>query len=239
MIVRFPTALYRSVIPSVPDSPGNVTYTISTTDPPRNNRTAIIIPPAIELKKWPEVILTQDQRRQFLGAQIFTVTKSTVNRASSGMKQHEVGEVLEFSDEDVTTLDPMAVAPALEIRHDTNQFDYGLLGLSESQQETLTAASTTAYRSLVVTLNGLRTQRAAIEADINQNQKQQNEATKVLAAVDTVTANPALIEIRAKLQDTLVSLQDEAALLVARANDLAAQAADASDSLRKIAQVVR
>ena len=96
MIIRFPTALYDSVLPQAPEYGGNVTYTVSMEDPPRIFQTTIRLPPAVERREKTDKIIDDDTRRIHLGERIFTVSRTNKSITGSGKKQFEVGQVLTF-----------------------------------------------------------------------------------------------------------------------------------------------
>ncbi len=241
MIILAPTALYKNVIPASDADAGDVTFTISSTDPPRTSRVTGIIPPAIRQRKWPEIDMDLERRRASLGELKYTISKSGSSIIGSNTKQFEVGQVLSFDDSTVAgTLEPMFVADNTEIQHDTNLLDYTKLGLSTQDVELLTATAREQTKALNSQLAAAKQLRANIEVQIVENKKSQNETSKAIAAVaEVVNVDPALAIIATNLANNLTELRLQESELITSANAVAAEAADLLARIRKISQVVR
>ena len=95
MIIKFPTGLYKSVLP-INGKSGNITYTISSMSPPRPFINAVKLPTIEELKVTPDKVFTDEERREQLGELVFTVVNSNRSLPGSNTKTFEIGEILAF-----------------------------------------------------------------------------------------------------------------------------------------------
>lgn len=241
MIIIAPTALYKNVIPTSDLDPGDVTFTISSTDPPRTSRVTGIIPPAIRQRKWPEMDVDLERRRASLGELKYTISKSGPSIVGSNTKQFEVGQVLPFDDSVVaSSLEPMFVTSNTELQHDTNLLDYAKLGLSTQDVDLLTATAREQTQVLNDQLSASKQDRANIEIQIIENKKLQNETTKAISAVaEVVNVDPALGVVAANLARKLEELRQQESELIVAANVAAATATDLLARIRRLSQVVR
>jgi len=239
MIVRFPTALYESILPQVPEYGGNVTYTISMEDPPRIFQTTIRLPPAIERRKKSDKIIDDNTRRIHLGERIFTISRTGKSVAGSGKKQFEVGQILAFGLDTDPEVDPMLVG-GLELRHDTNLLDLGGLGLTDEDIASVGSSAMTRLKELQAELSSYTQQRSDAEIAINENKKTQNETQKVANAIAQLAAvDPSFDEMLAELNAKLPVLEDELGQYVEIANQAASNADTTRDKILDLIQVVR
>lgn len=239
MIVRYPTALYESVLPQSPSDSGNVTYTISMEDPPRVFQTTIRLPPAVERREKPDKVLDDDTRRIHLGQRIFTVSRTRKSVAGSGKKQFEVGQVITFGADVESDVNPMLVGD-LELRHDTNLLDLSGLGLTSADIAKVGSDAMKRLRELQAQLSQYTRQRGDAEVEINENQKTQNETRKAIAAIEQLAvSNPAFEELLNDLRAKLPVLQSEMEGYVKKANAAAAGADATRDKIYDLIQVVR
>lgn len=239
MIIRYPTALYKSVIPDQPSDSGNVTFVISNTIPPRDEQVITRLPPAIERRKRSASQVTLAQRLSDLGPQIVTITRLDTVAIESNKKQFEWGQVLEFLETSAEPLDPMRVGD-VEIQHNTNKLDLDSLGLSD---EEITKIQTDARTNLDLLYDQLKTAkswRQTTEVALVENQKFQNETQKAIAAVEQLLLFDTSIQSTLdKLQLKLTELQDINAQLREDASTAASQAFELVDRIRDLSQVVR
>lgn len=239
MIIRYPTGLYASVLPA-PDEYGNVTFTISSTDPPRSALQFHQIPDGIANKHLDRQLLDKPLLRENLGPLAFTVSRSTASETGSGTKQFEIGEVLEFGDAEVASISPMLISSRTEIRHDTNVLDYDALGITDDELEAIKLSAHQALEQLEVSLNEARQNRANVEIDINKNQKAINETSKAIAALETLSEiDPSVLPTVEKLQANLGQLQATRDELMEKANSHAMEAEAILNKMRRLMQVVR
>lgn len=244
MIINFPTGLYRTILPSKPEDRGNVTYTISNNQPPRTN---LLFPKItrgiIDRKRKPRVIDLFD-RRQTQGGLIFSVSSASRSNQGNNARIYEIGQVLEFSDAPVQTIEPMFVSPKSETRHDTNQFDYQALGLSEEEVNIINQQSLLTKELLTEQLNIARENRSNAEVEINTQQKIINDTTRNIDALQIIIDNSAetdpgvdaLVDKFTESRNKAFVARDKAK---AEANLYAAEAAELQDKLRTVSTVVK
>jgi len=243
MIINFPTGLYKNVLPSGPADRGNVTYTISNTDPPRSGSLFPKIPFGIQTKlkvpKIDTIVL-----RGAVGSLIFSVSKATKSLTSDNIRQFETGQVLDFDDVDTKEILPMLVDEKTEVRHDITAINYSKIGVTADEQSTITNLSYSIYQSLTMRLNDIKRKRADAEEIISSNQKLISEIIRTINALtviddNSVTTNTDVIDLIDKLKlkhDTKIAVRDAATI---DANKFAGQAQKLVDELRNVATVVK
>jgi len=243
MIVYFPTAYYDTVLPHRPSDAGNVTWTCSSPTPPRSTlfvgqittmlAASLPLPP-----RYPGDLA----RRPTRGDLIFTTSRADPGAALSGAKQYEAGQVLDFTTGTPPQLDPQLVAPASELRHDTNYLDLSKLGFGDAASTMLMAQADAASRLLTDQLNVQRQQRADVETQLSNTQLALNEAHKAQAAIATILAlspSQGLQDAYNQVTAQLAMLVGQQQALVAQGNVLVAQAQATRDALLAAAQLVR
>ena len=235
MIISYPTALYLSVIPKVASDKGNITYTISMSSPPQGPLREIQLPAAIERRQREPINLIKPE-----GKRVYTNTLSGASSIGSAKKQYEVGQILEFTTAVESILQPMLVANALEIRHDTNILDLLSLGLSQSEIDAINASADAQFASLNDSLSIARQERIDTETAISENKKSQNETQKAIDALtQLVILDNTLQSVLDALQLKLSEYVAQAEMLVAAANEQAEAAFDLEKKIMAIAQMVR
>lgn len=223
---------------------GNVTFTISNEPPPRTNLFFQKIPlGVVDRQRLPSVsdIVT---RRLDLGDLIFSVSRSARTEEGNTAKQYEIGQVLDFADVALQTVDPMLVGVLTEIQHNNNILDYEIMGLTEDEQQLLADNALQTQDLLTDQLNLVRQERANADQTINSNQKTINEINRTLSAIEIIIANAAstdgsLRELVDKLTSRLnevTAARDEA---IVQANNLAAQADTIIGELRGLGIIVK
>ena len=239
MIIRFPTALYESILPTAPAYGGNVTYTVSMEDPPRVFQTTIRLPPAVERREKTGKTIGDDVRRVHMGERIFTVSRTNKSVTGSSKKQFEVGQVLTFGVDSDPEVNPMLVGD-LELRHDTNLLDLSGLGLTDEDIINVSFSAMDRLRELQTELSGYTKQRSDAEIAINENKKTQNETRKAADAIAQLAAtDPAFDEILDDLNSKLPILEEELDQLVEIANQAARNADITRNKILDLVQVVR
>lgn len=241
MIIRFPTALYTSIIPQNPQDGGNITYTISNEDPPRSFLVFSELPPSIELRQRPPRTLDPVTRREALDDRAFTSLTASPTSAGSNKKIVEIGQVLEFTDAPVADLVPMLVTDKNEFQHNTNLLDLSGLGISEDDINTINSSATELMKTLDDELNSLIIQRRNIEVALSENKKSQNENTKAIDALQVLIANgqSSLQPVFDELTEQGTTLAAEEADLIVQANQVSADATTKMNTIRELTQVVR
>ena len=239
MIIRFPTALYESVLPQAPAYGDNVTYTISMEDPPRIFQTTIRLPPAVEQREKDDKIIDDDTRRIHLGERVFTISRTSKSVTGSGKKHFEVGQVLTFGTDSDPEVDPMLVGD-LELRHDTNLLDLVGLGLTTEDIASVGSSAMAQLKVLQAELSSYTKRRSDAEIAINENKKTQNETQKAADAIAQLAAvDPSFDEMLAELNAKLPVLEAELEQYIVVANQAASDADSTRDKILDLVQVVR
>lgn len=243
MIISFPTGFYETALPQNPEDSGNVTFTISNNPPPRTNLVFPKIPPGIVNRKRKPRTIEVLNRRDAIGDLVFTISKSSRQEEGSNNKHFETGQVLEFSDAPLKTLDPMFVGPKTQVQHDINRLNYEALGIDEEEQQLIENSSLFVHKSLSDQLNTIRQQRADAEQTVTANQKIINDINRTISALtviqesssETDTDVDALIEKLISKRDAAFITRDKA---VGSANSLAVEASRLVDEIRTISTVL-
>lgn len=241
MIIRFPTALYKPIIPQKPADSGSVTFTISNDDPPRSSLVFSELPPAIEQRRRAPRTIEPSVRREAVEERAFTILRSGQSNVGTNKKLVEVGQILEFTAAPSIDLEPMLVSDKNMLQHDTNILDLSGLGISSDDLDTINNSAPELLSQLNNELNVLIGRRDDIEIELSENKKTQNENTKAVNAIQVLVANG---------QDNLSFVVDDLTLqgeslaqreaeLIAEANSAADQAKAKIDTIRELTQVVR
>jgi hypothetical protein len=205
------------------------------TIPPNAILTEVQLPAAIERRQRSAIVTTDPD-----GQRVYTNTLSSASSIGSAKKQFEVGQILEFNTSSESTLQPMLVSDALEVRHDTNILDLSSLGISEADIAAIYASADIQFSTLNTQLSVVRQARIDTETDIAENQKNQNETKKAIAAlIQLVQSDPSLQSVLDSLQIKLAEFVFQADVLVAMANEQSNAATDIENKILAVAQMVR
>jgi hypothetical protein len=150
MIIRFPTGLYQDAgqLPVDPDDSGNVTFVISNDDPSRSTALTLQLPVAEELRKRDPLIYSDLVRRTAFGELVFTLVEANRNETGTNRKTFAVGELLDFTDEEIDLPDTKSVPKQIDLQHNTNVLDLEDAGLTEDEIVGLSLASTARKKQL-------------------------------------------------------------------------------------------
>lgn len=244
MIIRYPTGLYVNVLPQTPDAGGNVTFTISNSPPPRTNLIFPKIPPGVvdrqRTSRNPDIL----RRREVIGDLVFTVSQSRRNIEGSNDKVFETGQVLEFSDRTLKSLDPMLVGRKTVIQHDIVRINYEPLDISYEDQEFINNSSLVVHKNLSDQLNIVRQQRKNAEQLVVSNQKIINDSNRTINALKIIQnqtpgtdsdIGELIVKLELKKGEAFVA-RDAA---VEAANALSAEATQIQDELRTVSTVLK
>jgi len=235
VIINYPTALYLAVIPQSASDNGNVTYIVSMTSPPNGPLTEIQLPAAIEFRQRVPI-----DKKKPDGQRVYTNTLSNASSIGSAKKQFEVGQILEFGASEESTLQPMLASNPLQIRHDTNILDLSSLGVSQADITAINNSADSQFTTLNSELSVVRQARIDIETDITENQKNQNETKKAIAALEQlVQSDPSLQSVLDSLKSKLALFVTQMNALVVIANEQASNATDLENRILAVAQMVR
>lgn len=245
MIIKYPTGLYSTILPGEGGS-GNVTYTISTQAPPRPEVRVLQLPVAEQLRKLPDEVFTEDQRRAAVGELVFTIVKSSRSLAGSNTKQFEIGETLIF-DDDIDQAEPLQIVrvpDTVEIRHDTNLLNLTSIGLSNDEIAILTKESEDKKRALERELSDTRMEIENLKVQITETQKKINETNKAVGAVREIYDIPENDEsyenpIYQKLLSTKTELETTRDTLIVEHNSKGLEAEEIYKAIQRISELVR
>ena len=244
MIIKFPTGLYSNILPQSLQDSGNVTFTISNSTPPRTNLIFPKIPSGIVDRK--RSIRSSDilKRRSVIGDLVFTISQSSRNDEGTNDKTFETGQVLEFSDVPLKSLNPMLVGRKTQIQHDTTRINYQPLDVNEDDQQLINDASLLTHKNLSDQLNLVRQQRKNAEQLVGANQKIINDSNRTINALkiiqDQTTTTESDVDrliIKLELKKTEAFVVRGAA--TEAANALAAEATRIQDELRIVSTVLK
>lgn len=238
MIIKFPTALYASVIPTVEDV-GNVSWLISSNDPPRPSAAPIPLQLGESSQPLPPRTNSPADRLVALGELVFALSFGTTREVGVGAKAFEVGELLDFEAEDgVTQIDGLNVPDVVDVQQNTNMLDLVGAGLTQDEADDLVQSAQTKFDELMNSLNDIKTTINDKKVQIQDTQRLLNEAIKATNAAIQVfggTDNVVVTKLTNR-QSELVKQRDS---LVVGVNNLSAQAQTTYDDLIKIKEVVR
>jgi len=244
MIIRSPTGLYKSALPVNPSDGGNVTFTISNSDPPRAGLLFPKLPDGIELRTRTVLPVDPAVQRAALGELVYTVSEAGRAIVGNNARQLQIGQILEFTNTIPQSLDPMLVGSTTEIQHNSDTLDYVGLGISDKQVEGVNSAAAAAYDALMGQLNTSKRQRADAEQTINTLQKQINDAQRAINALQIVINTTSAVDQGIKdtlalLQRNLASYNKAMTVAIAAADAAATQAATVLNAMRSLATVVQ
>lgn len=244
MIIGFPTALYTASIPQEASESGNVTFTVSSEDPPRSTETFFQLLRSEEIRGLPPRIYDEITRRLTFDQLIFTVSTGTQRKAGAGTKAYEVGQLLDFDDiQEPDDVDTLNVPDVVELQQNTNLLNYAELGLTDEQVEELLLGANQRFNEEVTNLNVTKSAIADKESDIKDNQRLLNETNKALDASRAVFAGSTDVtsgnQIIEQLEEKQQQLEDVRVVLVDELNALTAQANEIYNKILDLKEVVR
>lgn len=240
MIIKHPTGLFKTALPSETGS-GNIIFTISNNDPSKNDPprspTITLQVPAASVLGGRTSTLTDNDRRVAMGELIFSITSGARFDPGSGKKAFEIGEYLEFTDEEVSNIAKSNIPDSVEIQHNTNILDTAASGLDGSQVSILIARATETFNLLKQQLTAAQSDLANIKVRISENQKAINEQNKIIDVTKIVMGETD--PMYQQLLDQLDVLAAEKASLIADQNVLAAEANAIYDQMIKVSMVIK
>jgi len=234
VIISFPTALYSNLIPGVGDT-GNVTWLISSTDPPRSVQSFQQIPSAEFIRRRDPPVYNDQQRRAAMGDAVFSLSQGSQSVVGSAVKQFEVGQVLDFTGEELAEASQTAVPEMIDVQQNTNLLDLSALGLSEVEIKDVVQAAEEKKKKIEDEIVALLEKIDDVRVGINENQKRINEANKVLDAA--VVVEDAVVVSKMQIKITDLSAQRNA--LIATLNSYNADVKVKYDQLLQVIQLVR
>lgn len=243
MIIRFPTGLYKTVLPQGEES-GNVTYTISNQDPPRPTIRTLPLPVLDQITPLPPALFSELDRRTEAGELVFTLLRSGRSNPGSNIKQFEPGQTLEFGDDLGDPVTGLRLPDSVSIQHNTNILDLEAAGLTVEEVQSLTTDSITKKMSLERELTALKVEVNDLEVSIRENQKKLNETNKAINAVREVFDIPINDldfdnDIYQKLLVNKTMLESERSTLISDLNAKIVETEETHRSLLRVSELVR
>ena len=237
MIIHYPTALYEAILPTL-TSVGNVTFTISSNDPPRG---VTIVPPLQSSgsgKALPSRTINSETRRAALGGLFFVVASGTAYGVSDSKKAYEVGQLLDFSDasDNPPALNTALVPVTIELQQNTNVLDLTSIGLSTDEINSLTVNARSMLDISISQFNDAQTTIQQLGNLIQDNQRSLNELYKVEAAASIVLNDPVTMK---KIEDKKQQLLAERTQLANSYNVETTNAQAIYTNILSIKEVVR
>jgi hypothetical protein len=238
MIITFPTALYLSVL----EEAGNITFLVSSTDPPRPQTTTLQLFRGEELRELPQRVFTEKDREKTLGQLFASLAFGSKAVAGQGKKPLEIGQLLEFITQQEQVLPEALAGPEqLDIQHDLNLLDLEAAGLNDEEIDELQETAQTRFKELVGEFKAFQTTIASTKIKIDSNQRTTNEVRKAIQAsqiafsADSSDGN----EIIRKLEDKQQQLEAERLELIRTLDDTVRQSNATFDQLIALREVVR
>lgn len=236
MQIKYPTAFYRSVIPAKPQQAGNVTFTISSTEPPRPKNASIKIPNGLA----PQIPRKPISRSNF-GELVFTISDANRTILSNSTKQYILGDVLEFQAAGTNAAISEAPTTLLEIRHDLTRIDYKSLGLSDDDINILSAESSNVQEEIRTALAIKQKQYDDIITSISNLQTVLNETQKALSATGIIfeqTQSTSIKDIIDKLKAKSLETSSQIEVLVTQSATVSADVNILIDRARNVGVIV-
>lgn len=242
MIINYPTGLYNSVIPIDPSDSGNVTFTISNSAPPRTNLVFPKLPTVSKFSQSIAIVPNTVKRRSDLGDLIFTTSSSMRSIIGNADKTFEMGQILDFANIPVKSIDPMLVSNDTQIRHDVNSLNYDSIGIDDDDLAIINVASVKAQESFTIQLNNLKLLRANAEIIISNQQKIINDTNRAISAMQIIYDQTQDTDIKAIIDKLKLKLDSASVVLDAAttdANNYARQAELINDNLRTVSTILQ
>ena len=240
MIIKYPTALYESVLPQKPSDSESVVYTISDTIPPRSTIDCEVISSGISNRPKMPSSVTDAIRRSNLGQLIFITKNNTSSSTQSGSKLFYSGQVLDFSTAIGTAIVPTNTD--LETEHDLCSVDGVAIGLDNVAMSNVSDSALQAQTAVIIILGQLQKQYDVLESQIVTQQGIINEASRVLnglnviAAISPDSSTAAIID---QVLATQKTARDTLAAVTTELNALPAQIQQCKDELAALAILVQ
>lgn len=236
MIIKYPTKFYVAMLPHG-DSPGNVIYTISDNDPPTYNENFFQLPLDQEIRKLPDRVYNKQSNRSFNGKLVFDIIIPGQSVDESGSFQYEIGQILDFTTTDNTTVVDSYNIDTVEMRQNLWTVDYEIAGLSDTEYQELLSAASTKYDSISLQIADIGTQINGITTNISSVQANINSSTKLLNSLLLVFGEgyPTVIKVQNKINEYEVQNTE----LINTMNILQEQLTTLTNEQNNIREVIR
>jgi osmotically-inducible protein OsmY len=179
LIIKYPTALYKSILPASPSDSASVTWTISSYPPPSQNTPTAIVEIGTELISLPTMTFNRSSRYP-AGEYISNLSYSNVSQVGIGNRLYEPGEILEFiEDTSITSQVNDAVPDAVDLQQNSNLLDLSATGLTQGEIEQLNSGAWTKYNNLLEEINIYKGTVNSLGVSLSDNRRLLNETIKV------------------------------------------------------------
>lgn len=238
MIISAPTALYLSILPDKPSTAGNITWTISSNNPPRILSETAIIPKIEEIKPLPPIVFDPSKRQVNTGDMVSNISYTFRSKVGIGNKSYESGQILEFTDTvDAPSSSALMVPDVIDLQQNTNIIDLDSMGLTDQEVEKLTVEARTKLNNLISTINSILSNIRLLGVSISDNQKLINETQKAYnASLESLGSSD---EITIKLNNRISSLNESRTTLIGQYNESQSIANDYYKQILIIKELVR
>lgn len=236
MIITAPTGLYRSILPQSPSDAGNYTFTISNNSPPRSGDFFVQLPSPELFRQAPDRVYSKLQKRAFYGDLIFDITASGPGTTGNGTDQFEIGQVLEFSEEETESADPFELNK-IELRQDLKVIDFESAGLDQKDFNELVNASENRLEELSLEIAEISTDLKSNADSISANQASINNSSSLLNNIVAILGEESLQAN--KVKNNLELLRDQKADLLAERESLQSQLNELRNEQQIVREVVR
>lgn len=232
MIILAPTGLYRQVIPDGTES-GAVTWSISNNEPPVSDYRVLQVP-VIPRISVPSVLTN---RRNFYGDRTFTILSSNAKLTASNKKLFEVGEVINFNDQELSSVTSVRTQDNFVIQHNTNKLDFKSMGLSDEEIDAITKDADEKMSLLKTQYNDINSEIKDTRSQISELQKTINEINKAINAVAAIynSDNDIHERLSSKLEETI----NKQNTLVNSLNSKIVESQLIGDQLSEVSQLTR
>ena len=229
MIIKFPTGLYSSELPNQ----GNITWYISSNEPPRSSLGFMQVPIAEEIRPAPGKIYTKEERREAIGQLAFTINEPSQADVGTSRRAFTIGQILDFEEGDAPDL-TLPSGERLETRHNMNMFDLSTMGLTEEEIDKFNEDIENKESELQQEYDIKRTSLETLRAGIRENQKSINETTSTIDTA-TIVGDDNIVEKLTEHRSGLIKERDQ---LATKHEELVAETEELKDQIRQVRQMV-
>jgi len=231
MIIRYPTGSY-DIFGSLSKA-SNISWYISSNDPPRSSDVVLKVPIAEESRTLPPPAIKSIKRGTY-GELVYTISTANNTIAASLTKVYGEGDILGFSIPETANVD-IPRSENIQLRHDLNEINLSDVGLDSEDvvkfNNSVSVVQTTLEASFLV----VRSSISDLEITIQEIQKKINETNKALSAV-TIIGD---VELQIKIKSKLDSYQSQLNLMVEDHNQKTTELSGIVDDMIQIGMVAK
>jgi hypothetical protein len=208
MIINYPTGLYKEEI----ITNKNITFTVSSSPPPRAAQPFNQIPAGISLKPLPDPTTDKSIRRKLNGELIYTIDEGSQTEPGTNRRSSAVGDVIDFEEYEPVNITATEVPKIVDIQHNTYVADYKTYGLSNEEIADITSNADREKEAIRQQINDKKSQITNDKEAVRETQKSINDIDKIIDGISTFydPDNPTL----KKLEETRIELQAQQDVLI-------------------------